>query len=374
MSRFFVLHESYAPNTASTIRLNGLLKELSARGITTNVLFFIGDANWSEAPELPNIRYEYYWKWCRIRNSKFQVLLFLFVYSFLFYFRVRSGDTVYLDRCDQLVSLLVRKKDVRVFQERTEHPEVSHLGLVNLKKYFRTCKKLTGLFVISTNLKKLYVSKGVDESKIHIINMTVDQSRFEKLKKDDSAERYIAYCGSSMLSKDGLDQLLLAFSYLIKEYRQLKLYVIGGFSKKGVEPFILHMIESLNISDNVVFTGIVPSFKMPQILKNANLLALARPDNKQARYGFPTKLGEYLLTGNPVVVTAVGDIPLFLEDGKSAFIAQPDNPRDFADKMLFALGNFSLSRKVGQRGQQVALEHFNSKLEAKKLIEVVFPE
>ena len=217
MSRLFVLHERYSPNTASTIRLMGLLKELSARGISTNVVFFVSDERLSEAPSLPNIQYEYYWRRWRVRNQKLQVLLFLLVYSFFFSLRVRPGDTVYLDRCDQLVRLLVYKKGVRVFQERTEHPEVSHFKFININRYFNACRKLTGLFVISLNLKQLYVSKDVDPKIIHIINMTVDPSRFINLKKDENVEQYIAYCGSSMIAKDGLDQLLQAFSLITKE-------------------------------------------------------------------------------------------------------------------------------------------------------------
>lgn len=374
MSRFFILHERYSSNTASTIRLLGLLKELSSKGIAATVIFFVADGKQSEAPEMPNIQYEYYWKRCPVRNTKIQVLLYLYVYSLLFYFRVKSGDTVYLDRCDQLVNLLVRIKGVRVFQERTEHPEVSHYRGININKYFKACKKLTGLFVISYNLKELYISKGVDEKLIHIINMTVDSSRFENLKKEEGVEPYIAYCGSGMVAKDGLDQLLRAFSIVLKVFPKIKLYIIGGFSKREGNSSMMQLIQLLGIADNVVFTGLIPSSKMPQMLINARLLALARPDNKQAKYGFPTKLGEYLLTGNPVVITKVGNINLFLEDGKSAYIAQPDNPKDFADKMILALKQQDRSIEVGQCGRQVALTHFNSKYEAEKLINIIFSE
>ena len=60
---------------------------------------------------------------------------------------------------------------------------------------------------------------------------------------------------------------------------------------------------------------------MPKYLCNAKLLALARPDSIQAQGGFPTKLGEYLATGRPVVVTKVGEIPDYLEDGVNAFLS-----------------------------------------------------
>ena len=55
-------------------------------------------------------------------------------------------------------------------------------------------------------------------------------------------------------------------------------------------------------------------------------MALARPTNKQAEGGFPTKLGEYLATGNTVVVTNVGEIGEFLHDKVNAFVSDPDSP------------------------------------------------
>lgn len=98
---------------------------------------------------------------------------------------------------------------------------------------------------------------------------------------------------------------------------------------------------------------------MPQILKNAAVLALDRPDSLQAQCGFPTKLGEYLLTENPVVVTKVGDIPLFLKDGETALIAEERDPQDFSSKLIWALQNPEEASKIGKAGALVAMREFN---------------
>ena len=72
--------------------------------------------------------------------------------------------------------------------------------------------------------------------------------------------------------------------------------------------------------------------EVPQLLMDSEVLALDRPNSIQAQCGFPTKLGEYLLTGNPVVVTKVGDIPLFLEDGVSALLAEKRNAENLPER------------------------------------------
>ena len=111
---------------------------------------------------------------------------------------------------------------------------------------------------------------------------------------------------------------------------------------------------------------------MPQVLKNAKILALARPQSLQNTYGFPTKLGEYLLTGNPVVITRVGDIPLFLKDKESALMSDCHDIQAFADNLLWALDNYEEAQIIGERGKRVAEEHFNYLNETRKMVHFMF--
>ena len=148
----------------------------------------------------------------------------------------------------------------------------------------------------------------------------------------------------------------------------MKLYIVGNTPSKNDEAQNLQLIESLGISNYVVFTGIVPPEEMPQLLKNATMLALDRPDSLQARNGFPTKLGEYLLSANPVVVTKVGDIPLFLRDGYNALLAEERNPQEFAEKMCWIIEHPEEARIVGLNGSEIARIHFNNIIETQKII------
>lgn len=92
---------------------------------------------------------------------------------------------------------------------------------------------------------------------------------------------------------------------------------------------------------------------------------MARPNNRQAKGGFPTKLGEYLATSKPVVLTKVGEIPLFLTDGVNAYLSEPDNAESFAKKLDEALSNQKEARKVGLNGRHLADTVFNYRIIAK---------
>jgi glycosyltransferase involved in cell wall biosynthesis len=266
---------------------------------------------------------------------------------------------------------LMNKKGIRLYAERTEHPYVATTRALNNRKYLKACTKIDGLFVISTALKEFFIKNGARAEKVHIINMTVDTTRFKGLTKHESNSRYIAYCGSASNNKDGVNDLIKAFAIVHKKFPTIKLYIIGRPLEKKDESGNRRLVEQLGITDDVVFTGVVKAEQMPQLLKDAVLLALARPDSLQAQCGFPTKLGEYLLTENPVVVSKVGDIPLFLEDGKTALLSEQNNIEEFASKMEWVLEHPKESEVIGRNGAEVALNEFNCVKEAKKIIDII---
>jgi glycosyltransferase involved in cell wall biosynthesis len=111
---------------------------------------------------------------------------------------------------------------------------------------------------------------------------------------------------------------------------------------------------------------------MPSLLVNASALALARPNNIQAQGGFPTKLGEYLATGNPVVVTSVGEIPNYLKHLENSYIAQPNNPDDFAEKLTLLFSDSSQAQSIGLRGKELAMGIFNYKTQSSSIFKIMY--
>ena len=372
----YFLYTNYTPNTAETNRALSYLKSLDNVGKKLEVIFFLPDKYGSKIPfQFTNIRVTYLWEKFKIKHRILKYIPYV-INIFLFRLRLKKGDVVYIYGMNDVKKFFVGINGVKSFYECTEHPEVSlmpdKLRRCSLKEHIETCKKLNGLFVISTALKDYYIKKGVAGDRIHIINMTVDTSRFDGLlKNNNKKERYIAYWGKVSNNKDGVDQLITAFSIVHKTIPNIKLYIIGAVPTNLSNEHNIKLIQDLNLSEYVVLTGMLPADEIPQIMTNAEILVLNRPDNLQAKFGFPTKLGEYLLSANPVVVTGVGDIPLFLQDKVSALISPPNNPQAFAEKIVWALQNFEESKIIGANGCKVAKINFNSDIEAMKLIKII---
>lgn len=374
---FYAVWTCYNPNSAVCNRMLSFIEAWSHLDVRVRMVFVLPDRRFSRLiVDYPNIEIIYLWDKYNI-HSYYLHFVFQKLYFKGFIQQLNKGDVVFMEGQPYLTSLLVQnRKDINVYHERTEHPMAVRLGKwpfnVNLKQYINVCRKIAGLFVISKSLKRYFVENGVSENKVCVVNMTVDSRRFEGITKSKDQKKYIAYCGNASNNKDGVDQLIKAFSIISPKYPDLLLYIIGQAPNAQESDNNGVLAKTLGVEEKVVFTGMIPSAEMPQILTDATILALDRPDSLQAKHGFPTKLGEYLLTGNPVVVTSVGDIPLFIEDSVSGMVAAPDNPNEFATKIDWLMEHPKEAIEIGEKGKQVAMDSFNNQTEAAKIIDVLF--
>lgn len=260
-----------------------------------------------------------------------------------------------------LFCLFLPKTRYNIFFECTEVPMngMTESGVHKLKEILKLylAKRATGMLVISNALVDYYTDRGINN--ISVINMFVDSSRFDTvlpLKR----KKVIAYCGTISLHKDGVDSLIKAFNLFRRFHSGYILKIIGRFEDKKAEDSVKGLVKQLSLDEDVDFTGMVMPNEIPPMLKGAKMLVLARPNNRQAQYGFPTKLGEYLATKNPVVVTNVGEIGVFLRDGVNCCMAKPGDEKDFAEKMAWIADHEVEAKELGERGWLLTQKEFSA--------------
>lgn len=365
MSRIIVSLYKYKPAVASTIRVVAYIKSFLKMGYEVVLVTTSEEAIELKGDKLKIVLFDEYKGGLSFRSKLINDIRLVKTTQAVY----QEGDIVYTYQVP-LMGFLYSKK-WNVFYEETEVPmyteETDLIHRLSNKLRMYTLKRAKGLIVISKALKEYYSENGIEDDKIMISNMTVDITRFEGLVKQ-SVPKYIAYCGGISNHKDGADVLIKAFAKVAQQINDLKLYIVGKFVQPEEEAYDKQLAVSLGIKDRVVFTGAIPSSEIPQLLKNADCLVLARPESKQAKYGFPTKLGEYLLTGNPVVVTAVGEIPLYLKDRQDAYLPKPGDVDDISSCIYEALTSAN-AKLVGLSGCKVAKENFNSEIETKKVLD-----
>jgi glycosyltransferase involved in cell wall biosynthesis len=267
-----------------------------------------------------------------------------------------------------------KKLSIKIFHERTELPNIigiSHTLFGRIKYYYYINKlvpEFNGIFVISDKLFNFFLPHNRNIKKI----LTVVNTDFFTVRCDPVFDfPYIAYCGTMKGEKDGVPILIQSFAKLVNHFPNIKLLLIGNNSDKFSMRETNGTIENLNLKEKVMFTGFVTREEMPGLLGNAVLLVVSKPDNEQNSANFPIKIGEYLSTGVPIVVTKVGEIANFITDGENGFVAMPNSIESFYSKMLEALSDYDKAKEIGLNGRILAKKVFDYKIQSKLVTDYI---
>jgi len=269
--------------------------------------------------------------------------------------------------------LLAKAFKTKIIFDRCEHPlqfykeNVFEQTIAKIKIATQT-KLYDGMFCISQYLIDFYKTRGFDQQRLFLVPGTVDTERFNDHSNSLLPFSYILYCGSLTILKDGVNILIESFSKISDRYPEINLVLIGKGDTIKEEKIIKELVVKLKVEKRVIFLGQLPRTDVPAYLCNAKILALARPESIIAAAGFPSKLTEYLATGNPIVVTRVGEIPLYLTDNENAFLSIPDSIDAFADKLDYVLSNYEFAREVGAKGKDLTKTVFNYNFQSKRMI------
>jgi len=87
-------------------------------------------------------------------------------------------------------------------------------------------------------------------------------------------------------------------------------------------------------------------------------------DEERAVCRFPTKLGEYLATGRPVITSPVGSAGSYLLSGPSAVLCPSGDVSAYADALERIIQDPLWADKTGRLGRRVAEEHFDFRTHA----------
>lgn len=373
MSKIVFICRRFCPGQAWTNRLLGYAKGFAEQGKEVVLLFLITDNNRTPYTiNIPNVKVINLWdndnRFVRIHRA---FSYFINIRKIKNY--IKDGDVCFMTDASGFFVNEIRnsRKNVKIVFESTEHPLIfSGATKKTVQRFLDKLKTVDELFVISESLRDYYISEGVEEKKIHIINMFVDTTRFEGVMKTEK-RKYIAYCGTVSYDKDGVDTLIRAFSLFKEMYPEYDLEIYGNGAPDTVEK-LKELARRNNVEKSVIFTGPIPYTEMPRRLVNATILALSRPNNLQNQNGFPTKLGEYLMTGNPVVTTSVGEIPCFIKDGYNGYLAKPDSVESFAEKLKEVASNLENAKLVGEKGREIAFKEFSYLTQTQKACQYIF--
>ena len=295
----------------------------------------------------------------------------------------KTCSTVILAHCgdDSLAYIFLllsaRISGACILAERSEFPFVypsEGVGrrLWNLVNNRLVYPNLDGLIVISKHLE-LHFS-GILKGQVPTLRIPimVDMSRFTAhLRVGQSTEKKVVYCGNCD-HPDEVERVIGSFIMASRLDDKWNLEVVGevdGARRASLDI----LIKERKISSRVEFVGRIRADEVPGRLMAASILVLPRAWGKFSEAGFPTKLGEYLATGRPVVVSGTGDIPFYLADKVNAYLVMEEGTLAFAETLRYVMSHLEEASLVGLQGRVVAERNFDVEVNCQKVVAYIEP-
>lgn len=323
-----------------------------------------------------NVKFTYLNKAVR-SNNQFRRIAnfaksFLRLPSFLsheqFDYIIVSSDHLYLLGYIALINIILRKKLIFIFDEfpipirkklKNQLPAWKQFSYKIILKgydgYISMTKTLLEFY------QKIHYNPGV------IVSSITDTTRFDRSDSETLfCEKFnITYTGNMELAKDNIDNILRAIA-LLSDKRNFHLYLYGRPSETDLKKIKDTIAE--NALEEFVTLSAVSYNEIPAILAKSSILVSSQPDTKRAMGGFPTKLGEYLMAGKPVLLTRVGEIDQYFKDHIHVYFANPDDPKDFALKLEYIMDNYTQALTVANAGRQLIIDNYSHISAGEKII------
>lgn len=230
-------------------------------------------------------------------------------------------------------------------------------------------KVASAITVISEGFKNNIESKGVDSSKVFVIeNWAYEQESYTDeinytLAKEKGLDGKfnILYAGN-MGSAQGLSNLIDA-AKILEDLDSIQFVLLGS----GIEESILKEMSQRYGLSNVIFLGRLPMDMMASMYSLADALLVHLTDDPLFEITIPGKTQSCLLSGKPVIASVNGDAANLIEKAEAGFTAEAMNPTSLvtAVKNLYNLDEIERNQ-MGLRGREYYFNNLSPSVQVKK--------
>jgi glycosyltransferase involved in cell wall biosynthesis len=213
-----------------------------------------------------------------------------------------------------------------------------------------------GVIVVSEFLKKMCIQNGVDEERILVLPYGCDIENFYPMPKDELLlKKYglegklVVYTGS--MTELNLRILIEAMKLVTREVKDVVLLIVSP--ERDLLEFRQHLIKLGLAPENFLVLERQPHHKMPRVISLADVVYVPKRFLPVDEACSPSRLGEYLASGKPIVANAVGVVKEQLSD--AGLLVYSYNPRELAEKIMMLLLDKRLAKKLGEKAREKAI-------------------
>ncbi len=253
---------------------------------------------------------------------------------------------------DRYLTIFARwlfKLPVKVVHTRRQRPE-SIGGWVQNTFYVRGTD---GIVVISDELKKIFVEKGMPPHHLHVIYNGTPLHQYAQVGPERVAQLRAQYglrpedtvigCVARMKRQEELIRALADVDDRVK-------VIFAGIAPGSLDRYV----AQYHIKNPIIYAGMLSHADALHLYKLMDVSVL--PSDMD---GFGLVLVEAMALGTPVVATRAGGIVNVVEDGVSGLLYACGQPADLAAKLNAVLQQPELRAQLIRNGRDTALRKFS---------------
>ena len=197
---------------------------------------------------------------------------------------------------------------------------------------------LDGEIAVSKALEQYLMDRRpgkINPGKIHLFYNAIDTSLIEKQAEISVGSKMVFENGrfsivsvGRLAEQKGYRYLIEAIALVKDQIRNIKVYILGEGEDKNE---LLTQRDSLGLSNQIEFLGLVPQDQVPAILTKCDLFVLA-----SLWEGLPTVVLEAMAVKVPVIATEIPGTNELVQDGITGWLVPPKDPKSLAQAIFNA--------------------------------------
>lgn len=224
------------------------------------------------------------------------------------------------------------------------------------------------LIVVVEEAKKRLVKLGVEESKIYLVENSVDLEAFMSIDispevKNRSGDYLITYTGLFSAER-GIETAIRAMPFILKNMPSARLVLVGSGPSLG---WLKKMAQEEGPAERIDFVGWVDYRLFPSYIHISDVCVIPHPSNPFIDTTIPNKLFEYMALGKPVVVSDAKPLKRIITECQCGEVFESSSPKAFAEAILKI---YRADKPYGKNGRQAVLNKYNWEISSRTLLEV----
>ena len=236
----------------------------------------------------------------------------------------------------------------------------------------RCYKSARRIVVVTDSFKHTLIQRGVDTGKIAVVKNGVNRNLFQSMPKNEQLIERLGLKGKQIVGYIGTHGMAHKLDFILQCAKHLQgknqwhfLFIGSGAEKKR----LLKMKEDEHI-DNVTMLDSVPKEEVKQYISILDVALINLRKSELFCTVIPSKIFENAGMEIPIIMGVEGEAREIVEKYGAGLCFEPENEKDFVDKLSMLLTDEKLYQSCKEGGRRLSLD-FDRKRLALNMLEVI---